>query len=122
MIGTRGPSSEGGPGNPPISRRVMLRNAAFFQLYRARLREFWRQPARIFWVYGFPTILAIILGLAFQSRPPAPVPVDLVQGPGSATIKAAIEAHNASLEREKSAGKPRMYVPPVVIHEAGQPE
>ena len=37
----------------------MLSNSPFFQLYRARLREFWRQPARIFWVYGFPTVLEV---------------------------------------------------------------
>ena len=36
-------------------------------LYLARLREFYRQPARLFWVYGFPTVLALGLGLAFQS-------------------------------------------------------
>ena len=28
-------------------------------LYLARLREFYRQPARIFWVYGFPTLLGV---------------------------------------------------------------
>ena len=39
------------------------------ELYLTRLREFYRQPARIFWVYGFPTVLAIGLGLAFRSRP-----------------------------------------------------
>jgi ABC-2 type transport system permease protein len=72
----------------------MLRNSPFFQLYRARLREFWRQPARIFWVYGFPTVLAVILGLAFQNRPPAPIQADLVESPNSSTIEQAIKAHN----------------------------
>ena len=28
----------------------------------SRLREFYRQPARLFWVYGFPTVLALGLG------------------------------------------------------------
>ena len=69
----------------------MLRNSPFFQLYRARLREFWRQPARIFWVYGFPTVLALVLGFAFQNRPPAPIQVDLVEGPFSAPIEQAIK-------------------------------
>ena len=36
----------------------------------SRLKEFYRQPARLFWVYGFPTVLALGLGLAFQSRVP----------------------------------------------------
>ena len=67
----------------------MLRSSPLFQLYLVRLRDFYRQPARVFWVYGFPTLLAIVLGFAFQNRPPAPILVDLVEGPGSAQIKAA---------------------------------
>jgi ABC-2 type transport system permease protein len=96
----------------------MLRNSPFFQLYRARLREFWRQPARIFWVYGFPTVLAVILGLAFQNRPPAPISVDLVTGPFSESIERAIQAHNVrvastnSLSTSSGAGT----LPAVVLH------
>ena len=40
----------------------MLRSSPLFQLYLVRLRDFYRQPARVFWVYGFPTLLAIALG------------------------------------------------------------
>ena len=43
-------------------------------LYLSRLREFYRQPARLFWVYGFPTVLALGLGLAFQGRSPRAYP------------------------------------------------
>ena len=32
----------------------------------ARLREFYREPAAVFWVFGFPLILAVALGLAFR--------------------------------------------------------
>ena len=81
----------------------MLRNSPFFQLYRARLREFWRQPARIFWVYGFPTVLAVVLGYAFQNRPPAPIQVDLVEGPFSAPIGEAIKNHNDRLAAAKAS-------------------
>ena len=45
----------------------MASHSSLWQLYLARLREFYRQPARIFWVYGFPIVLAIVLGLAFNS-------------------------------------------------------
>ncbi|WP_165233547.1 ABC transporter permease [Aquisphaera insulae] len=89
----------------------MLKNSPFFQLYLARLREFWRQPARIFWVYGFPLLLATVLGFAFQSRPPAPILVDLVDGPDAAPIRAAIQAHNDRLA--SSAGAPAESVGPV---------
>jgi ABC-type multidrug transport system permease subunit len=42
---------------------------ALWQLTLARFREFYREPAALFWVYGFPLILAFVLGLAFSERP-----------------------------------------------------
>ncbi|MDY0062257.1 MAG: ABC transporter permease [Myxococcota bacterium] len=39
------------------------------ELTRARLREFWREPASLFWTFGFPILLAIGLGIAFRSSP-----------------------------------------------------
>lgn len=48
------------------------------ELYLTRLREFAREPARIFWVYAFPTILAICLGLAFTGNSTSQVAIDLV--------------------------------------------
>jgi ABC-type multidrug transport system permease subunit len=39
------------------------------QLIVARLREFSRQPETIFWVYGFPMLIVIALGIAFRNRP-----------------------------------------------------
>src|SRR5579864_3816642 len=65
------------------------------ELYLTRLREFYRQPARIFWVYGFPTLLAIGLGMAFRNRPPAHVQVDFVQNAASAPIEKALHAYEA---------------------------
>src|SRR5262249_23058620 len=100
----------------------MLPSSPLFQLYLVRLRDFYRQPARVFWVYGFPTLLAIALGFAFQNRPPAPVAVDLVQAPGAAAIKAAIDGHNAALAKAKAAGAPRLYAAPVDDHEAPDQE
>ncbi len=47
------------------------------ELYLARLREFFRQPARIFWVYGFPMILAVGLWLAFLTPSKPSVALDL---------------------------------------------
>jgi ABC-type multidrug transport system permease subunit len=35
-------------------------------LLLARLREFYREPAVLFWVYGFPLFLAVGLGFAFS--------------------------------------------------------
>jgi ABC-2 type transport system permease protein len=100
----------------------MLKSSPLFQLYLVRLRDFYRQPARVFWVYGFPTLMAIALGLAFQNRPPGPVDIDLVKNEGSDRLKAAIEAHNAALSSEARAGKPRLNVSSIEIHEATREE
>jgi ABC-2 type transport system permease protein len=100
----------------------MLRSSPLFQLYLVRLRDFYRQPARVFWVYGFPTIMAVALGFAFQNRPPAPIEVDLVNKSGAAEVKAAVHAHNAALESAKRAGNPRLNVPAIELHEAPQDE
>ncbi|MGC8642401.1 MAG: ABC transporter permease [Isosphaeraceae bacterium] len=97
----------------------MLRNSPFFQLYRARLREFYRQPARIFWVYGFPLMLASVLGFAFQSRPPAPIQVDIVESPYTAKLVKMIARHNTRVERTRARPTPgdalAAVLPPVTL-------
>jgi ABC-2 type transport system permease protein len=98
----------------------MLKSSPLVQLYLVRLRDFYRQPARVFWVYGFPTLLAIVLGLAFQNRPPAPVLVDLMEGPRADVIKTKLAAHNEALQQQKNDDKPRLGVPPIEVHEASQ--
>jgi ABC-2 type transport system permease protein len=100
----------------------MFRSSPLLQLYLVRLRDFYRQPARVFWVYGFPTIMAVSLGLAFQNRPPAPIEVDVMKKSGADEISAAVRAHNLSLESAKSAGKPRLNVPAIELHEATKDE
>jgi ABC-type multidrug transport system permease subunit len=100
----------------------MLRSSPLIQLYLVRLRDFYRQPARVFWVYGFPTLLAIALGFAFRNRPPSPVSIDLIEGPGSGVIKAAIADYNRALKRDIEAGKPRLYAATVEVHEAAATE
>lgn len=73
----------------------MSRYSSLRELYITRLREFYRQPARIFWVYGFPTLMAIGLGLAFQNRPPENVHVDLVRNAASPRLEHALAAYLA---------------------------
>jgi ABC-2 type transport system permease protein len=47
------------------------------QLIEARFREFFREPEVIFWVYGFPLVLAVGLGYAFSSTKPKAPDVDV---------------------------------------------
>lgn len=62
-----------------------------FQLTLARFREFYREPAAVFWVYGFPLLLAVALGVAFRDRPVEKITVDIVtDGPGGEAAAEAI--------------------------------
>ncbi|PYO69383.1 MAG: ABC transporter permease, partial [Gemmatimonadetes bacterium] len=47
-----------------------MRDHPLFQLTLARLREFYREPDAVFWVFGFPLVLAFALGIAFRNRGP----------------------------------------------------
>jgi ABC-2 type transport system permease protein len=57
--------------------RSMNRWHPLCQMILARLREFYREPEAIFWVYCFPLLLAVVLGLAFAGRAPDPPDVDV---------------------------------------------
>jgi ABC-type multidrug transport system permease subunit len=52
-----------------------------WHLTLARFREFYREPVALFWVYGFPLILAGILGMAFSSKPVPAATVDVQDDP-----------------------------------------
>lgn len=87
----------------------MSRSHPLKHLYLSRLREFYRQPARIFWVYVFPTVLAVCLGWAFQSRPPEAIQADLVKNGDWERMVKAFDAHNASA---LAAGRPAIQAEP----------
>jgi ABC-2 type transport system permease protein len=60
---------------------------ALLQITASRIREFYREPAAIFWVYGFPLLMALALGIAFRQRPiEQPIAVDLV-GSGAEALQ-----------------------------------
>ena len=63
-----------------------------FYLVDARLREFCREPAAIFWVYVFPLIMMVALGIAFRNRPPEQAMVDVQTGPRAEYIVEALSA------------------------------
>ena len=47
------------------------------QLVLARLREFLREPEAVFWVYGFPILTVVALGIAFRNKPIERITVDV---------------------------------------------
>jgi ABC-2 type transport system permease protein len=60
------------------------------QLTLTRVREFVREPEALFWVFAFPLLLAVALGLAFREKPPDRVPIAVVQGAAAAPTAAAL--------------------------------
>ncbi len=48
---------------------------AIVELARARFRLFYREPGTMFWTFGFPIVMSIVLGIAFRNRDPEPVVV-----------------------------------------------
>lgn len=67
---------------------------AFRQLFLARMREFYRQPEVVFWVFGFPILLAVGLGIAFRNKAPDEIAVGVVRGPGDAAAVYALAPEN----------------------------
>lgn len=62
------------------------------ELTRVRVLVFWREPEAVFWVFAFPVILAMVLGLAFRETGVGDEPVAVVKGAESEDIVAALEA------------------------------
>ncbi len=64
----------------PVRRPGSRVNHPLFELTRARVIEFLREPEAIFWVFAFPVLLAIALGIAFRSKPAERVHVAVESG------------------------------------------
>ncbi|MFO0905953.1 MAG: ABC transporter permease [Pirellulales bacterium] len=62
--------------------RTTWLDTAFVQLVIARVREFYREPEAVFWVYGFPLLMATALGIAFRNQPIEKLNVDVVAAAG----------------------------------------
>jgi len=55
-----------------------MANHPLWQLTLVRFREFLREPEALFWVFGFPLLLAAGLGLAFRNAPAEVVSIGFV--------------------------------------------
>ena len=69
-----------------------MKNSPIAQLTLARLREFFREPEAVFWVYGFPILMAVLLGVAFREQPVERIFVDVQEGPHAETAMSALKA------------------------------
>jgi len=65
----------------------------FKQLVLCRFREHIREPEAIFWVYGFPLIMTLVLGIAFREKgKDEPLLVDIENGPHAEFVAKALAA------------------------------
>jgi ABC-2 type transport system permease protein len=67
-----------------------MRESALAQLTLARVREFYREPEALFWVFGFPIVLAFALGIAFRNRGPGELHVGVAAAPGDSSVRALL--------------------------------
>ncbi len=71
-----------------------LRNgrwSAFTHLVVVRMKELKREPEVVFWVFGFPLLLALGLGIAFRNKPANVTSIAVVDGPGSRYVLSLLE-------------------------------
>jgi ABC-type multidrug transport system permease subunit len=77
---------------PTVSEK---RYSPLLQLVLARLREFYRQPEAVFWVYGFPILMIVALGIAFRNKAAERIVVDVQQetedSPGVPFVRDALK-------------------------------
>jgi ABC-2 type transport system permease protein len=71
------------------SRRPLTRHP-LVQIVLSRLREFYREPEAVFWVYGFPILMVVALGIAFRNQPERPIAVDVEAGAAASAIETAL--------------------------------
>jgi len=72
-----------------------MRNHPLVQLTLARMREFYREPEAIFWVFGFPIVLAFALGIAFRNRGPEELRVGVLRSPGDQALAQVLDGSPA---------------------------
>jgi ABC-2 type transport system permease protein len=76
------------PQNQPPRRNG--RWSGYRHLLGARMLELKREPEVVFWVFIFPLLLALGLGIAFRNKPADAVPLAIVQGTGSTAVSALL--------------------------------
>ena len=67
----------------------------FVEMTVTRLLLLVREPEMIFWVFIFPLLMALALGIAFQSPSETPVAVAVERGAGAAELRDALAAHES---------------------------
>jgi ABC-2 type transport system permease protein len=75
---------------PPAPPRRNGRWSGYRHLLMARMLELKREPEVVFWVFVFPLLLALGLGIAFRNKPGNAASVAIVQGAGTEDAQAVL--------------------------------
>src|SRR4029079_497099 len=67
------------------------------QLTLARMWGFLREPEAVFWVFFFPVLMALALGIAFRNSGPAKATVGIEPGPSAERFASALR-HSRDLD------------------------
>ena len=86
--GSRPPAVTRGGGSPLV------------ELIRCRLLEFCREPEAIFWVYGFPVLMVLSLGIAYREKPIDRPRVDVAAGPAADADRRALATEASGLRAD----------------------
>ena len=99
----------------------MSQSHPLWQLLLVRLRALWREPSALFWVFVFPLLLSIALGIAFRNQGQARLSVAVVESDGAAQVEAGLgrapglrpeRMDLASARRALASGKVALVVVP----------
>jgi ABC-2 type transport system permease protein len=97
----------------PVAERRPFIEHSLVQLTLVRLREFWREPEAVFWVFVFPILLTTGLGIAFRNRPADVVKVGAV---GSELTGAMRTNKSLSVEElDRAAGEQALRAGRIVL-------
>jgi ABC transporter DrrB family efflux protein len=90
-----------------------LETSSLYQLTVTRLKLTLREPEAIFWIFVFPILLAIGLGIAFRNRPPDVLPV----GATTEQLTQALAADSGlkATEMDESTGIHALAVGTIVL-------
>jgi ABC-2 type transport system permease protein len=86
---------------PPAPARRNGRWSGYTHLLMARMLELKREPEVVFWVFVFPLLLALGLGIAFRNKPGNAASVAVVQGAGAQDAQSML-AHSPQHDQFKA--------------------
>jgi len=77
------------------------------ELVKSRIFEFLREPGYVFWVFGFPLLMAIGLGLAFRSKSPEAPHIAVTDNVPATTANALAKSSRLHIQRLSRADAER---------------